>query len=468
LTARVLVVDDIAPNARLLEARLLQEYYDVRILTNSHETVAMAQVWQPDVVLLDVLMPRMSGYEVCDALKQSAGTAHIPVIMITGLEKPNERAKGLRSGADEFLTKPVDYELLLARLRGILRLKRLMDEWRLRGATATALGLRVAQPSDVQNPLARVMIVDDLAGRTATIETYLACAGLHVSIARDETTMLALTAAAQFDLILISLSLLDTDPLRLVARCRAKAETRETPLLLIAEPDERDLMISALDLGASDCLVLPLDPDELLLRVRNQIRRKFYEDTLRDDVGSALRMAVIDPLTQLYNRRYLTSHLDQLCDDSTFGGFALLIIDLDHFKAINDQHGHAVGDKALQAVANILRQNLRPSDLIVRYGGEEFVVVIGGLSDETAAVVIAEKIRLTVEAMIIERAVRVTASIGLTIADAAALEQPDAAERLLHCADVALYEAKRAGRNCVVVSNQTPGHVVPLQSGARS
>jgi two-component system cell cycle response regulator len=468
LTARVLVVDDIAPNARLLEARLLQEYYDVKTVTDSRETVEVAHVWQPDVILLDVLMPTMSGYEVCNALREDAATAHIPIIMITGLEKPAERAKGLRSGADEFLTKPVDYDLLLARLRGILRLKRLMDEWRVRGAAATALGLRVAQPSDVQNGQARVLIADDLATRTATIEACLHGAGLGVSVASDEAAVLAQTTTGQFDLILISLSLLDSDPLRLVARCRARAETRETPLLLIAEPDERDLMIAALDLGANDCLVLPLDPDELLLRVNNQIQRKFYEDTLRDDVGSALRLAVIDPLTQLYNRRYLNSHLERLCEDTAVGGFGLFMIDLDHFKAINDHNGHAVGDKALQGVADILRQNLRPSDLIVRYGGEEFVVVIGGLSDEAAALVIAEKIRLTIAEMVVDRTIRVTASIGLTIADAAALHLSDAADSLLGRADLALYEAKRAGRNCVVAFGQMPGRIVSLQSGVSS
>jgi two-component system cell cycle response regulator len=452
----------------LLEARLLQEYYEVNIVTSSRDAVAVAVAWQPDVVLLDVLMPSMSGYEVCNALKETPATAHIPVIMITGLEKPAERAKGLRSGADEFLTKPVDYDLLLARLRGILRFKRLMDEWRVRGAAASALGLRVAQPGDLQNAVAHVLIVDDLTTRVAAIEDCLTGAGLLVSVARDEATMLAQTAAASFDLILIGLSLFETDPLRLVARCRARAETRETPLLLVAQADERDLMIGALDLGANDCIVLPLDPDELLLRVDSQVRRKFYEDTLRDDVGSALRLAVIDPLTQLYNRRYLTSHLERLCEDEAVGGFALFIIDLDHFKAINDQHGHAVGDQVLQAVADSLRENLRPSDLIVRYGGEEFVVVVGGLSDEAAAVVIAEKIRLTVAAMIVDRVVRLTASIGVTIADAAALEPRDAADGLLRRADIALYEAKRAGRNCVVVYGQAAGRVVTLQSGARS
>ncbi|MCW8306603.1 PleD family two-component system response regulator [Acidiphilium sp. PA] len=468
MTARVLVVDDIAPNARLLEARLVQEYYDVKMVTDSREAVEVARVWQPDVILLDVLMPTMSGYEVCNALKDGVATAHIPVIMITGLERPAERAKGLRSGADEFLTRPVDYDLLLARLRGILRLKRLMDEWRLRGAAATALGLRVAQPSDVPHGLARVLIADDLAARTAAIGACLRDAGVLVSVASDEADLLAQTTEDRFDLILISLSLLDGDPLRLVARCRARAETRDTPLLLIAEQDERDLMIAALDLGANDCLVLPLDPDELLLRVNNQIKRKFYEDTLRDDVGSALRLAVIDPLTQLYNRRYLESHLQRLCEESSIGGFGLFMIDLDHFKAINDHHGHAVGDKTLRGVADILRQNLRPSDLIVRYGGEEFVVVIAGLSDEAAASVIAEKIRVTIEGMIVERTIRVTASIGLTIGDAEAVRVGDAADSLLARADFALYEAKRAGRNRVVAFGEVSGRIISFESGARS
>ncbi|MDD2877947.1 MAG: PleD family two-component system response regulator [Acidiphilium sp.] len=463
MTARVLVVDDVAPNARLLEARLTSEYYEVKTIGKGSEVLATARAWQPDAILLDVMMPDLNGYEVCRLLKSHKATLDIPVIMITGLQKPSERSRGLRCGADEFLTKPVQYELLLARLRGVIRLKHLMDEWRVRGATASALGLHMGEPEDITAQSARVLIIEDIAARARQTHDALAAARMHVTTAHDETEVFENIMSGTFDLVLISLSLLDIDPRRLVARCRANAATRNTPVLLIAEPEQRDLMISALDLGANDCLVLPLDADELVLRANNQIRHKRYDDSLRNDVGSALQLAVIDPLTGLYNRRYLSSHLDRLCEATSNPSFALLIIDIDHFKDINDQFGHTMGDKVLQGIADILRRKLRGSDLIARFGGEEFIVIISALSDKERATAVTEKLRSAIANLRVDPSVQVTASIGLTISCV-----PTPAATLIEQADAALYEAKRAGRNRVMLYGEVPDHAPNLQGEIHS
>jgi two-component system cell cycle response regulator len=259
-----------------------------------------------------------------------------------------------------------------------------------------------------------------------------------------------------YDLILISLSLLDSDPLRLVARLRASTATQDTPVLLLAEPDDRDTLIGALDLGATDCLMLPLDENELRLRATNHIRRKRHHDRLRIDVGSALHMAVIDPLTQLYNRRYVHSYLDRLCSDPLGGRFALLMLDVDRFKAINDRFGHTMGDNVLQGVAQTLRSHLRQSDLLARFGGEEFLVILTALDDPAIAMTVAEKLRSAIETMNIAPGVMVTASIGVAIT-----QSPAAAAELIDQADAALYDAKRAGRNQVILHG--PVHGPPLE-----
>ncbi|MGC9270560.1 diguanylate cyclase [Acidiphilium sp.] len=461
MTARVLIVDDIAPNARLLEVRLTSEYYEVKTVNDSRDALAIAQVWQPDVILLDVMMPGLNGFDLSCQIKSLSSTAHIPIIMITGLNHARDRAQGLQCGADEFLTKPIHYELLLARLRGIIRFKRLRDEWRGRGATAMTLGLTIGRPDDISHHRARALVVDDLTTRGMEIQQVLSAANIDVIAARNEAEVYDHIRGSTFDLMVISLSLLGVDPLRLVARCRAWAESRDTPLLLIAEPDQRDIMIHALDLGANDCLILPLDADELTLRANNQIRHKLYEESLRNDVGSALKLAVIDPLTQLYNRRYLSSHLERLCDDPSGSGFAVMIVDIDHFKTINDQFGHLAGDKVLQRVADILRRNLRTSDLIARFGGEEFVVIINGLTDERRAAAIAEKLRSTIEALTFDFTTRVTASVGVTLS-----RPPASAEALLGEADAALYDAKRAGRNLVSLYRLVPDHTPSLSQEA--
>jgi two-component system cell cycle response regulator len=451
LTARILVVDDVPANVRLLEARLAAEYYEVKSIRQSRDVLAVADAWQPDVILLDVMMPDMDGYEVCAQLKGDPATAHIPIIMVTALKEPLDRLMALKCGADEFMTKPVEHEILLARLRGTIRLKRLLDEWRARGATAMSLGLTV---NGLGDPLARAscaLIIDDLMIRAQRLREVLIRGGVGAVLAQDEASALAAVAEMPFELIAVSLSLMVGDPLRLIAKFRAAVATRETPLLLIAEPDQRSLLIGGLDLGANDCLLLPLDESEFLLRASNNIRRKLYQDRLRTDVSSALQLAVIDPLTRLYNRRYLISHLDSLCAD-TRNDFAVLMLDVDNFKAINDRHGHRVGDIVLQRVADILRANLRDCDMVARYGGEEFVVVVGLTSDQCRAAAIAEKLRQAIEQLRVAippgiGTVHVTISIGLAVADGFA-----SAGMLIEQADEALYEAKRGGRNRVVVS----------------
>lgn len=460
MTARILVVDDVSPFARMLESRLATEYYEVKAISVGCDALAIAHDWQPDVILLDIMMPGMDGYEICRMLKAGRSTAHIPVILITGLQNSPDRWRGLSSGADDFMSKPIEYGILLARLRGIIRFKRLMDQWRARDETAAALGFRGERPDDTSIADARVLLIDHLASRAARISAVLASEGMVVVPSGADRDADDSADDDGFDLIVISLSLLDGDPLRLVARLRASAATQDTPVLLLAEPDERDTLISALDLGATDCLMLPLDENELLLRASNHIRRKRHHDRLRVDVGSALHMAVIDPLTQLYNRRYVHSYLDRLCADPLGGTFAMLMLDVDRFKAINDRFGHTVGDNVLQGVADTLRTHLRQSDLLARFGGEEFIVIITALDDPGVAITVAEKLRGAIEAMTVAPGVMVTASIGVTIAQA-----PVVAAELIDLADAALYDAKRNGRNQVMLHG--PGYGPSLQRKER-
>jgi two-component system cell cycle response regulator len=219
-------------------------------------------------------------------------------------------------------------------------------------------------------------------------------------------------------------------------------------MLLIAEPEERERLLRGFDLGANDWLVMPLDANELRARARNQIRRKFYHDRLRDDLGQALEMALTDPLTGLYNQRYLLRHLRGLLNASRDHEVAVLMMDVDHFKQVNDDYGHAAGDRALRAIADTLRASTRVFDSLARYGGEEFVVVMPG-SNPDEAVAAAERLRAAVEAMTFApepgRLCHLSVSIGVACGGTGT-ETPDA---LLHCADVALYAAKRAGRNRV-------------------
>jgi two-component system cell cycle response regulator len=449
MTARILIVDDMPANTRLLEAKLAAEYYQVNSARDGFEALGVARVWQPDLILLDIMMPGMDGYECCRQLKEDAVTLHIPVVMVTALGEPGERLRGLEAGADDFLTKPVDYDTLVARVRSLVRLKRLLDEWRARGDTARALGLSTDQVLIPSIAGARALVIDDWDQSAQSILTALAEDGVISACARGGTEAIGMTIAVNFDLVVINLSLADEDPLKLVSILRASDLTHETPMLLVGNLGEKDHLLRGFELGANDWLVQPIDPHELRARARNQVRRKFYQDRLRSDLGTALEMALTDPLTGLYNQRYLRRHLSGLMESGQARQLAILMVDVDHFKSVNDQYGHASGDRALRLIADSLRVNTRVFDSVARYGGEEFVVVMPGTGPVEAAAA-AERLRFAVEEIEFNGTAGVrlplTISIGVACSTPIAEGSPEA---LLHAADTALYDAKRNGRNRV-------------------
>ncbi|MBO1075367.1 PleD family two-component system response regulator [Roseomonas marmotae] len=449
MTARILVVDDIAANLRLLEARLNAEYYEVMLASSGPEALARAADWMPDVILLDVMMPGMDGYEVCRRLKANPDTAHIPVVMITALVDPAERVRGLEAGADDFLSKPVDHEALFARLRALLRVKQVLDAFRLRAETARDLGFTPQPQPSASLVGAEALLATEDVNEAELLASVLSGDGINIRLAPDSAAAWTMLAEGSFDLALLSLSLDGGTGLRLASRLRAQAATRDLPVLLIADADQRDLVLRGFDLGANEHVLRPVDPNELRARARNQIRRKRYQERLQSELTQSLELAVTDGLTGLRNRRYITRHLEGLL---RAGSVALLMLDVDRFKTVNDTYGHAAGDRVLQDVTQRMRQHLRAVDVMARFGGEEFVVAMAGAGEEEALQV-AERLR----GCLLESPVRlepqnsleITASIGVAIS-----RPGDTPDDLTSAADAALYRAKANGRNRVELARQ--------------
>ena len=451
MTARVLVVDDSLPNRKLLEARLQDEYFEVLGATSGAEAITLAQRWSPDIILLDVLMPVMDGFEACRRLKAQPATAHIPVVMVTSLNDQTERVRGLDAGADDFLVKPVDQATLFARLRALLRVKQVLDAWRLRAETVRDLGFEPpsAPPEDFEG--AKVLLLSDNAAEAAALSAALAADGMTLEQSQDEKAVWARLQdpKAHYDLVLTSLPMPEGDPLRLASRLRAEAETRDLPLMLIADDAQRDLVLRAFELGASDHVLRPINEEELRARVRNQVRRRRYQLRLRAEFDRSLELAVTDGLTGLRNRRYVFRHLESLLRAGTACG--VLMIDVDRFKPLNDYYGHAAGDAALREVAARLREHVRASDVVARYGGEEFLVVMSGAGAEETAV-IAERLRTAIGERPIDLG---QAKLPVTVSIGSALSaQATDAEALIAAADSAMYRAKASGRNCVEAARE--------------
>ncbi|MEZ2130302.1 MULTISPECIES: PleD family two-component system response regulator [unclassified Sinorhizobium] len=454
MTARILVVDDIPANVKVLEARLLAEYFDVLTASDGFEALAICDRHQVDLVLLDIMMPGMDGFEVCERLKDNPKTSHIPVVIVTALDQPADRIRGLKAGADDFLTKPVNDLQLVSRVKSLVRLKTLSDELRMRAETAQTMGMEDLLRGEGRiDETGQVLLVDGRANSQERIIKALKPIA-DVSAMSDPQAAIFEAAESPFELVIVNSNFDNYDPLRLCSQLRSLERTRFLPILLVADQGADDMVVRALELGVNDYIARPVDPNELVARCLTQMRRKRYNDRLRASVKQTIELAVTDALTGLNNRRYLDNHLRVLFNRSVARGRAMsvLITDIDRFKQVNDTYGHDAGDEVLREFANRIRAAVRGADLACRYGGEEFVIVMPDTSADVAAAV-AERLRASIEGrpFILRGAdlsLNVTASFGIS-SRIAAIETP---ELLMKYADRALYEAKNSGRNRVVAA----------------
>jgi two-component system cell cycle response regulator len=452
MTARVLVVDDVLANVKLLDARLSAEYFEVLPAYNGQEALDICARERVDVVLLDVMMPGMDGFEVCRRIKARPQTHHVPVIMVTALDQPSDKVQGLEAGADDFLTKPVDDIALITRVKNLARLKMLNDEMMMRAMTSQQLGLG---PGGLPAKAllahgGRILLVDDRPRPAARIVEALA--KTHETVIEPDLQV-ALTRVAEhnFDLLIVSLGLAKADGLRLCGQVRSLDRTRYLPIIILIEPGDEARLLRGLDMGVNDYLIRPIDKNEMLARVRTQIKRKRYSDCLRMRLEESVELAVIDALTGLHNRRYMETHLRTLVEEATSSArpLSVLVADIDYFKRINDTYGHDAGDAVLREFAARFRRNTRDMDLACRLGGEEFVIVMPDTSLDHATQV-GERLRACIagdpfQINAVER-IHVTASVGLATLEGCG----DTPEAIFKRADNALYAAKRNGRNRVV------------------
>ncbi len=452
MTARVLVVDDIMSNVKLLEARLTAEYFEILTASSGREALDILDRERVDVVLLDVMMPGMDGFEACRHIKQNSNTAHIPVIMVTALDQPADKVHGLEAGADDFLTKPVDDIALVTRVKNLARLKVLSDEMLMRASTTHQMGMGDAPSMDWENAgeSGHVLLVED-QGRAAQrlVDTMRA---VHtVTLESDPQAALLKLNELPVDVLIVSLSLSNSDGLRLCSQVRSLERTRHLPILIIVEPSDEARLLRGLDMGVNDYVVRPVDRHELMARVKTQVKRKRHADLLKARLEESVEMAITDGLTGLHNRRYMEGHLKTLVSQSVQAGRALslLVADIDFFKSVNDTYGHDVGDHVLREFARRFRRNTRGIDLACRLGGEEFVIIMPD-TDLARAIQVGERLRATIAGdpfpIAGNKELRVTASVGISTLE----NREDTPETLFKRADRALYAAKREGRNRVV------------------
>ena len=372
--------------------------------------------------------------------------------MVTTLDTPQEMVQGLECGADDFLAKPLDDLALFARVRSLVRLKRVLDEWRLRQPEALGdAGVEALADEPITN--ARLLLLSGSASVCRTMKAVAAELHHDLKCIDPEREAGGGEYLSSYDLVLADMSGDHLDALRICSEARSREASRHVPFVLIGTRQQRELLFKGLDLGANEYLLRPLNPNEVAARLSAQVRRHRLQQRIQNRHLASQDQAMHDALTGLYNRHYLQHHLPRLHARAQESGRppALIVCDLDHFKQVNDRYGHQAGDDVLRTVAARLAGGVRTPDLVTRFGGEEFIVLLPD-ADIDSAMQIAERLRMAVAGTPItlacEQPVTITASFGVSTV----LWDEGNVEAALHRADEALYRAKRQGRNQVLAS----------------
>jgi len=461
VSGHLLILDPIATNRIVQKVKLASAFYSTAQAATVADALTEATKRLPDAILTVPVLPDGDLGVLKDRLTRVIGRRDIPIIAFTGRPDAATRAAILRAGADTVITKPVTDDELLARVRSILRRRQgfgSMDlddsEDGLRFAPGMGEGAAAFLPAEP------VAIVSESSHRRLLWKTALSALGRRDLICLDPVDALAAQSDLIPDAYVIEADRIGGPGLRLISELRSRSETAHATTLIVAKQDSTGLVPTALDLGAGDACSHGFDADEVHLRLGLLLRAKRAQDRRRRKVEDRLEAAMLDPLTGLHNRRYAHPHLANLARDARQHGtpLSILALDLDHFKAVNDMHGHAVGDAVLVEFAARLRAHLRAGDLCARVGGEEFLVALPQTNAERAqqlarrlcGAISSTPFRISGLPTLLS----ISVSVGLTVLDGTdhttdAPDNPDDLTALLAEADRALYAAKARGRNCV-------------------
>jgi two-component system, cell cycle response regulator len=454
MTGRILIVDDVATNRIVLKVKLEAVFYTALLAASGAQALQMAVTDQPDLILLDLTLPDMTGSDVLRHLRENPTTAAIPVIVLSGSHDAAARMDALAAGADDFLTKPVSNRVLMARLRNLMRSRSGVESYDLVPNGHLRPGL-AEQPGTFALP-ARIGLISDRPEQAMRWRRDLPL--VFPSIYSVLTMEQALSDTADTGTDAQDIYLIDTElaggtgALHLVSDLRSRGPSRHAAICLMGQSMDADRTAMAFDIGTNDVILAAVPQQEIGLRLQTLLTRKRAADRARASVSDGLRMAMIDPLTGLYNRRYALPQLGRVADAAAEEGsvFAVMVVDLDRFKSVNDRYGHATGDQVLVDVAQRLSVNLRAGDMIARIGGEEFLAVLPNTTHHEARIVaerLCEKIKAAPVVLEDGTSVPVTISIGLAFSGTA-----QSVADIVEDADRALLRSKSAGRNRVTIS----------------
>jgi len=473
---KVLVADDSPLVLRMLEKILTGVGLEVITARDGLEAIEKAFAEDVHLVVLDVMMPRMNGYQACRILKTETVTKSLPVVILTSKDHAGDRFWGLETGADYYITKDADPQKILDLVREILAGA---------GALRTTRGAEARSGIDIltrvnellDRKLFEVTILSEI-GRVARSlvhfdESFTSVMSIVARVVDFTVGAMAFVEEDDLDVFLLlqrpaAPALVEETKARLleaIASARAgvpfaKVQARLFAPSTIAGEEEKVLgafasfpvtttgrLSGLLAIGGKEAGRVGSDREGLLAQAANQAHIVLENSRLFERIRN---LSVRDGLTDLFNHRHTMELLAS--EYSRAGryeeGLSFIMIDIDHFKAVNDEHGHQAGDSILRSVARLLRDTLRTVDFVGRYGGEEFAAILPHTAYEDGLRT-GERIRRAVAGhsfRVGNRELRVTVSVGVASYPSESVDSPGA---LVRDADKALYRAKEAGRNRV-------------------
>lgn len=453
MAGRILIADDVATSRMTLRVQLASSRYDVTMAESPRDLDAYLRLAAPDLMILADRFGALDGPSLVRQIRARAGFGQTPILAVLDRSRSDVRTALLAAGADDILQRGHSPAALMARVRALLRAGEMRAETLRRKETAAAFGF--AETAVAFESAARISFVTENAqGMAVWTGALPRMINGTVSV---QDPLLALDDSRgnhPADAFVVDSSLPHAaGGLAFLSELRSRGPTRHAAILYVHAEDDPDAGATALDLGANGLVAASAKPEELALRLRTLLKRKAEGDALRKTVEDGLRLAAIDSLTGLYNRRYAMAYLERAAKESERTGkpFAVMVADLDHFKSINDSFGHAAGDAVLRKLARTIRDGLRGEDLVARLGGEEFLIVMPA-TDLDRARPAAERLcrkvsQMSVKVPRFDKPIRATISIGGAVGGATGT--PADVDTLVARADEALYRAKSGGRNKV-------------------
>lgn len=455
LKAKILIVDDKPKNVKRLAAQLPINEFNVIVAYGGAEAMQKIDDQRPDLILLDIMMPDIDGYEVTRRVKANPATREIPVILVTASDGRDDKAKGLQAGAEEFLTKPVNKSELQARVTSMLRLSQYRDQLKLRIESEQNFTSPQRHRITDKKPkdLPHILLVEDNEVYIKTIKYFMQDQPYELIVCREGEKAIALARKGKIDLILLDIMLPGMDGFDVCRILKESEETHHIQVVIVTLLTDLESRIKGVKMGADDYLIKPIDKRELAARIKVLLQKKAYLDRLLSHYEKALTSAIKDLPTGLYNHVYFKQFLELEVKRAIRQEYttSLIMMDIDDFKLFNDTYGHLTGDSVLLEIARVIKENVRETDLPARYGGEEFAIVLP-YSDKTGAQIAATRIKKGLQSIdfpcdAADPPPKITVSIGV------AQCPPDANnhEQLIRCADKMLYKAKNEGKDRIYV-----------------